>query len=183
MARLVSKVYGDALFSVALEEDKLEALWKEAGLLAETLTANPEFLPVLTHPEMTQEKQFLALDEVLKEKMSDEMMGFLHVLVKKGRIGEISAILDYFLDRVREYLKIGVVQVTTPIPLSDDQKQKVEKKLSEVSGYETLSMDYQIEESLLGGMIIRIGDRVLDNSIRTKLEMMSRKLNKVKLSN
>lgn len=75
-----------------------------------------------------------------------------------------------------------MVSVATPMALSDRQREQLENRLLEVSGYESLEMQYQLDESLLGGMVIRIGDRVLDNSIRSKLEAMSRQLYKVKLS-
>lgn len=182
MAKLVSKVYGDALFSLAQEENKLEALRKEAAVVAETIGANPDFLSVICHPEMTQDKKLSVLDEVFRETLSEEIMGLFHVMVKKGRIGEVLSVLDYFVSRVNEYLGIGMVDVSTPLPLSDGQKEKIENRLLEVSEYETLCMDYQVDESLLGGMVIRIGDRILDNSIRSKLEAMSRQLSKVKLS-
>lgn len=182
MAKLVSKVYGDALFSLALEENKLEALWKEAAVAAETIGANPDFLSVICHPEMTQDKKLSVLDEVFKGALSDEMMGLFQVMVKKGRIGEILSVLDYFVEQVNEYLGIGMVDVSTPLPLSEGQKEQIENKLLEVSEYKTLCMDYHIDESLLGGMVIRIGDRILDNSIRSKLDAMSRQLSKVKLS-
>lgn len=182
MAKLVSKVYGDALFSLALEENKLEALWKEAAVAAETIGENPDFLSVICHPEMTQDKKLSVLDEVFKGALSDEMMGLFQVMVKKGRIGEILSVLDYFVEQVNEYLGIGMVDVSTPLPLSEGQKEQIENKLLEVSEYKTLCMDYHIDESLLGGMVIRIGDRILDNSIRSKLDAMSRQLSKVKLS-
>ena len=182
MAKLVSKVYGDALFSLALEENKLEEIWKEFGVMMETLSENPDFLPVLCHPEMTQEKKFSLLEEVYKDKLSKELMGLLNVLVKKGRIGEISSIWDYFAEQVEEHLKIGNVTVTTPMPLSEEKKKEIEDKILATSEYETLCVDYQVDESLLGGIVIRIGNRVLDNSIRSKLDAMARQLNKVKLS-
>lgn len=75
------------------------------------------------------------------------------------------------------------VQIQTPMPLSEEQKKKIEQKLLEVSEYETLSVDYEIDKSLLGGIVIRIGNQVLDNSIRAKLDAMTRDLSKVRLSN
>ncbi|MCH5251451.1 MAG: F0F1 ATP synthase subunit delta [Lachnospiraceae bacterium] len=182
MAKLVSKVYGDALFSLALEENKLESIWKESVLMKQILEENPEFLSVLCHPEMTQEKKTSALLDVFGQDVSKEIMGLLNIMVKKGRIGEINSVLDYFDVQVKEYLKIGVVEVSTPMPLSEDQKKQIENKLLEVSEYETVSVDYQVDESLLGGIVIRIGNRVLDNSIRSKLDTMARELSKVKLS-
>lgn len=182
MAKLVSKVYGDALFSLAQEENQIDELWKEAAAIVEAVEGNPEFLPVLCHPEMTMEKKLSLLQDVFQKELSQHMMGLLHVLVKKGRIGEILSVLNYFMEQVMAYKKIGEVTVRTPMPLSEEQREKIESKLLEVSEYETVSVDYQIDESLLGGMVIRIGNRVLDNSIRTKLDAMTRELSKVKLS-
>lgn len=182
MAKLVSKVYGDALFSLALENDKLEALWKEADVVGQTIADNEDFLSILCHPEMTQEKKLSVLDEVFKKELSEEMMGLLNVLVRKGRIGEVLSVLEHFDEQVREYLKIGTVDVFTPLPLSDSQKKQIEDKLLAVSDYETLDMSYHTDKSLLGGIVIRIGNQVLDNSIKSQIDAMSRELNKVKLS-
>ena len=181
MAKLVSKVYGDALFSLALEENKLDALWDEVKTVRQAISENPDFLAVMCHPEMPQEKRLAVMEEIFGGQ-SDDLKGFLSVLVRKGRFGEILSVLDYFDEQAKEYKKIGVVQVTTPIPLSDSQKNEVENKLVQVTEYETLEMHYQLDKSLLGGIVIRIGDRILDNSIRSKMDAMSRKLSKVKLS-
>lgn len=181
MAKLVSKVYGDALFSLATEEDKLDVIWDEVKAIRDIIRENPDFVSVLCHPEMTQEKRRSVLEQIFKQKVSEDMMGFLYVLVDKGRMGEILSILDYFDKQAKEYKKIGVVNVSTPMPLSDAQKEQIERKLLEVSDYESLEMHYELEEGLLGGIVIRIGDRVLDNSIRTKMERLSRQLFKVKL--
>ena len=142
---------------------------------------NEAFIDIMNHPEMTREKELAMMDEVFGGKVSDVMMGFLQVLVKKGRFGEIESVLEYFDKRAKEYKKIGVVYVTTPAELSDAQKQKIEARLSETSSYETLEMNYNVDASLLGGIRIRIDDRVVDNTIRTKLEEMTRKLSKVRV--
>lgn len=181
MAKLVSKVYGDALFSLAVEEEKLDSLWDEVKAVRSAVLSNPEFLEVMCHPEMTQDKKLKLLEEIFGGQ-SDDIKGFLNVLVRKGRFGEIISVLDYFDERAKEYKKIGVVDVAAPLPLSDSQKTEIENRLLQVTGYETLEMHYRLEESLLGGMVIRIGDRILDNSIRAKIDAMSRELSKVKLS-
>ncbi len=182
MAKLVSKVYGDALFSLAVEEDKLDVIWEEVRGIRDILAEHKDFMSVICHPEMPQEKKLSVLNDIFKDKVSDDTMGFLNVLVRKGRFGEILPMLDYFDEQAKEYKKIGVVKVATPMPLTEQQREQVEKKLLDVTNYESLQMNYQVDESLLGGMVIRIGDRVLDNSIRSKIESMSRQLYRVKLS-
>ena len=71
--------------------------------------------------------------------------------------------------------------MTTPAELTGKQKSGIEEKLIQTSGYQSLEMNYTIDKRLLGGIRIRIGDRVLDNSIQTKLEEMTRSLSKVRV--
>lgn len=181
MAKLVSKVYGDALFSLALEENKLDEVWEEVKLLSSALQENKEFTNMMTHPDMTQEKGIALLEEAFGGKLSDVMMGFFQVLVKKGRFSEILSVLDYFQKEAKEYKKIGVVYVTTPTGLTEEQKSSIVERLTQISGYQTLEMNYVVDPGLLGGIRIRIGDRVVDNSIQTKLEEMTRSLSKVRV--
>ena len=181
MAKLVSKVYGDALFSLAREEKKLDEVWEEVKLLSSALQENKEFTNMMTHPDMTQEKGLALLEEAFGGKLSDVMMGFFQVLVKKGRFSEILSVLDYFQKEAKEYKKIGVVYVTTPTGLTEEQKSSIVERLTQISGYQSLEMNYVVDPGLLGGIRIRIGDRVVDNSIQTKLEEMTRSLSKVRV--
>ena len=181
MAKLVSKVYGDALFSLAMEEDCLDVIWDEVKQLQTVLEENKEFMDIMAHPEMTREKGKSLIEDSFQGRLSERMMGFLQVLVKKGRFGEILSVLEYFQKEAKEYKKIGVVYVTTPTALTDDKKSDIEKRLLETSGYLSLEMNYIVDPKLLGGIRIRIGDRVVDNSIQTKLDELTRSLSKVRV--
>lgn len=114
MAKLVSKVYGDALFSLAVEENRVDELWDETRAMKQVLSENPDFMAILEHPEMTMEKKMDVLQEVFQKELSQDMMGLLHVLVKKGRIGELIPVLAYFNECAMAYKKIGKVQIQTP---------------------------------------------------------------------
>ncbi|MDE6912213.1 MAG: ATP synthase F1 subunit delta, partial [Lachnospiraceae bacterium] len=88
----------------------------------------------------------------------------------------------YFLSLVKEYKKIGVVFVASAIELDETQRVKVEQKLLDTTNYASLEMHYKVDASLIGGMVIRIGDRVVDSSIRTKLSRMEKQLQEIQLS-
>ena len=77
MAKLVSKVYGDALFSLATEENQVDELWEEAAMVHEAVDTNPDFLSVLCHPELTMEKKLSLLQDVFQKGLSQHMMGLL----------------------------------------------------------------------------------------------------------
>ena len=64
MAKLVSKIYGDALFSLATEEEKLDVIWNEVKIIRDTIEENPEFVSLLCHPEMTQEKRSAVIEKI-----------------------------------------------------------------------------------------------------------------------
>ena len=103
-------------------------------------------------------------------------------MISKDRQVKIVETLKYFMDRVKEYKKIGVVSVSTARPLSDAQKEKVENKLRETTDYVSFEINYIVDESLIGGMVIRIGDRVVDSSIKTKIDEIAKNLRKIQLA-
>lgn len=170
------------MFSLALENDKLGTIWEEVRMTRQILSENPTFIKTICHPEITRQDQIELLDDAFKGKVSDEVMGFFHVLADKKRLKELDAVLEYFDRSAKEYKKIGVVYVTVPMELTKAQQDKIRKRILEVSSYESLEMHVETDASLLGGMVIRIGDEILDNSIRSKMEHMARKINQIKLS-
>ena len=170
------------MFSLALENNKLDTIWEEVRMTRQILSENPTFVKTICHPEITKQDQIKLLDDAFKGKVSDEVMGFFHVLADKKRLTELDAVLEYFDRSAKEYKKIGVVYVTVPMELTKAQQDKIRERILEVSSYETLEMHVETDASLLGGMVIRIGDEILDNSIRSKMEHMARKINQIKLS-
>lgn len=176
MAKLVSKTYGGALFDLAVEEGQLDVVEEEVRLLLATCDENEDFIKLLNHPKITREEKVKVVETVFKDRLSQTMTGFLVLVVEKGRNDELESILKYFLERVREYKNIGVAKVTSAVPLSEEQKKSVEQRLLETTKYVSFEMDYAVDESLIGGLVIRIGDRVVDSSIRTRIDRMAKTL-------
>ncbi|MBR6638090.1 MAG: ATP synthase F1 subunit delta, partial [Lachnospiraceae bacterium] len=150
--------------------------------VAQAFSENPDLMKLLEHPKIVKEEKIKFIEDVFKGRISDEMTGFLVLIVDKGRQRELAGIFEYFADRVREYKNIGVAYVSTPVEMSDAQKEQVFKKLLATTKYTDFEMHYTVDESLIGGMVIRIGDRVVDSSIKTKLEDIARSLKNVQLA-
>ena len=182
MAKLISKTYGDALFETALDTGKVDGLFEEAAFVGRVLDENPELLKLLHHPNIIKEEKLKVMESVFEGNVSSEMTGFLRVVIEKDRESELPAILDWFIDRVKEYKHIGKASVTSASELSEDQKKQIEKRLLETTAYESIEMTFSVDESLIGGLVIRIGDRVVDSSIKTKLYEMKRELMKIQLA-
>lgn len=179
MAKLVSATYGDALFEVALEQNMLDQLFDEAEGVSETIRDNTELRQFLNHPKIVKEDKIKAIENIFEKFVSKEMTGFLITIVTKDRTKDIKDIMEYFCNRVMEYRKIGTAYVTTPVELTDSMKQRVESRLMEVTDYKSFKMKYAVDKGLIGGMVIKIGDRVVDSSIKNKLSELSRSLNKI----
>lgn len=182
MAKLVSKTYGDALFELAIEEGKIDELFDEVIILKSVLNDNPEFSKLMNHPKVDKEEKKAVMESVFKGRVSDDITGLLDIIISNNRYSEIFSVIDYFIKQVKEYKRIGTAFVTTPLPLNDNQKASVEKKLLETTAYSSMEMNYIIDESLIGGMVIRIGDKVVDSSIKTKLNDLTKELQKIQLA-
>ena len=103
------------------------------------------------------------------------------MVVDKGHFGEIESVLLYFIAEVKESKNIGTAYVTTAMELSDAQKAQIVEKLIQTTKYVEFEMHYDVDAALIGGMVIRIKDRVVDSSIRTKIYDLSRELSKIQL--
>lgn len=181
MAKLVSKTYGEALFELSVEEDKVDHFAEEIQGIRTILEENPEFNALMTHPKIIKEEKIKVVEHVFEGRISKELMGFLRLLVIKDRYREIDSILDYFIAKVKELRGIGIAYVTTPLSLTDTQKKHVEEKLLATTSFQQMEMHYREDKRIIGGMVIRIGDRVVDSSVATKLEELQKQLLKIQL--
>ncbi len=179
MAKLVSNTYGDALFELALETDKLDVMLEEVKSISTALKDNVEMTRLMNHPKFVKEEKIAFIEEVFKGRVDDELVGLMRMIVEKDHYNELEDVFAYFIDQVKEYKNIGTAYVTSAVELSEAQKAAVEKRLLETTKYVQFEMHYDTDAALIGGMVIRIKDRVADSSIRTKLYHLTRDLAKL----
>ncbi len=181
MAKLVSKTYGEALFEVAMEEQKADVFLEEALVILTTLEQNPQLDKLMKHPKISKQEKEQVFENIFKGHISEEMLGFIKLVVNKERYSELPKIFRYLVDRIKEEKKIGVAFVTTAVELTEAKKQSVRMRLLQTTQYKEMEMHYSVDESLIGGMVIRIKDRVVDSSVRTQLEEMKKQLLQIQL--
>lgn len=181
MAKLISKTYGEALFELAMEENKIDQFLEEVQELLRAFKDNPDLYKLLSHPKISKEEKIQVIETICKDRVSKEVTGFLTIVISKERNDQINDILNDFIQRVKEQKGIGIAYVITAVQLSEIQKKLVEEKLLKTTDYQEMEMHYSIDESLIGGMVVRIKDRVVDSSIRTKLSEIEKQLYKIQL--
>jgi len=181
MAKLISKTYGEALYELAMEDNKAEAFLEEVTAVRDILRENREFDKLMNHPKVRKEEKAEVMENVFKGRVSDEILGFLLLVLQKERYKELDKIFQYFIEKVKEAKGIGVAYVTAAMELSEVQKKRIEEKLLETTSYKQMEMHYATDEKLIGGMVIRIKDRVVDSSVRTKLAELTKQLYQIQL--
>lgn len=182
MAKLASKTYGEALFSLFLEEDILAVEVEEVMTLRQVLAESEELSMILNHPQVTKEEKKELVENVFKGRISDDLTGFLILIIEKNRYHEMDSIFQYFVDKVKKYQNIGIAYVVSAFPLDEGQKKSIESRLLATTEYVRLEMNYLEDPGLIGGLVIRIGDRVVDSSIRTEINTMARELSNIQLT-
>lgn len=183
MAKLVDKTYGQALFDLGIEDGKIDEYAKQVEVIRSMFHENPDLLKLLLHPQITKEEKVDVIETCFKGKVDDAVTGFMVIVVKAGRQGDFESIFSYFLNAVKAYKHIGTAYVTSAKALTDAQKKAVEERLLQLTDNVSYETYYKVDPSLIGGMVIRIGDKVVDSSIKTQPETISKKLMAIQLGN
>ncbi|MBR4795874.1 MAG: ATP synthase F1 subunit delta, partial [Lachnospiraceae bacterium] len=119
MAKLISKTYGDALFSVATESGNIDSFLESAMGVSKAFSENEDLVKLMNHPKVTKEEKAELLSNCFKGKIEDELLGTMLLMVTKDRFLEIDEVLSYFITRVKEYKNIGLATVTSARTLTD----------------------------------------------------------------
>ena len=165
----------------ATEADRMDEFFEAAKAVEEILRTNGEFGELMNHPKIIKEDKVRFVEETFGEKIPKEMLGLMVLMIMKGRANDMLPVFRHFIDVVKEEKRIGTAVVTTAFALSSEQKEKVEQKLLKTTRYESLEMNYLVDESLIGGMRIRIGDRVIDSTIKSRLQELTRELRNIQV--
>lgn len=171
MAELAEKIYGDALFQSALEENKLEQVKAELDALTAVFQAEPAFLAMMDSPAMDAGDKQKILKETFAGSVEEMLYNFLRILSDKRRMGLFLSIADQFGALYRQHLGLLEVEAVTAVAMSENQKQKLRDKLSELTGKQIL-LQNSVDASILGGVILKYNNQEINGSVREKLSAL-----------
>lgn len=169
MAELVSKTYSEALFEVGVEEGKVDLFKEELDFIVQMFDENPEFYELFKTPKVNAEERKAVMTEVFGGKISDEMLNFLKILLDKQRSSAIYGIQGAFTDKVDLFKGNEVVTVESAIELNAAELESLKAKLDKLTGKNTVLTNV-VNEEILGGVIVKMGDKVIDGSVKSKLD-------------
>jgi F-type H+-transporting ATPase subunit delta len=174
VASSAAKRYAQAVFSLGKERGNLDAWLRDLDLLA-SIVADQRVANFLENPSVGHERRIEALETALGSGVQPETRNLVRVVIEHNRTAMIPAIRDVFVDLVRAERGIAVAQVTTAERLSPDEQQLVREKLEQLTG-KRIELELKIDPEIIGGIVIRIGDQVIDGSVRNKLERLRLRL-------
>ncbi len=180
MAGLVEKNYGDALFELISEEKpgKLAEVRDEMSAVNTVLSEAPELVKLMKTPTVEVEEKLSFMSELFKNRVSDYTYRFLMVLTESGRISEFGGIYRYFSALCNEKLGIAEVTVITTEPLDDAMKAKIKLKMTQITG-KTIVLKERTDPSIIGGIVLKYGDRSFDGSVKARLDAMKKEIGSV----
>lgn len=182
MARLVSKIYGEALFDFAKDRNQLDKMYEEAQNIIVVWNSYSELNDFLANPKVSTDEKIKFVNELFVNKFGcDKILDFISIVIRKGRIKEIVNILKHFSHLTLRSKNIGEAEVTSAHELSDEKKKALEDKLVSSTDFEKFIVDYKIDESLIAGIKIKIDDKVLDKTYKTKMFDLTKSLRGLKL--
>ena len=178
MAKLVAKTYSQALFEFALEADKIDVIEQEFAFIVESFTTYKEFFELFKTPKMSVGERKDIINQIFSDKISKEMMNFMMIILDKRRAGEILAIQREFEVKVDEYHGIVPAYVKSATELDEAEKSAIVEKLKKLTGKE-IRLKTAVDPDVIGGRFVKVGDKVIDGSVRKKLDAMKEELRQI----
>ena len=170
----IAKRYARALFDIASEDQSYND-WLDKLKLISDIGEDKNFAQVLNSTKISLSKKMNVIDEVFKSQLNTLQLNFLKLLTKNESFSIIQDIHKQFLDQVEKLNNIIRVSVTSPYKISDDLKDQISNLVNEISGSESV-IEERIDSELIGGVVIRLGDTVIDGSIKNKVKQLRREL-------
>ena len=181
MAKIVAKRYANALYDIATEDNKVDLFMDEMDFVKSVFVKETQLVKVLNHPKVSTEERIEVIEDIFKGKISEEIVGFLVLVLEKNRQEYIVEICDEFLIFALDFKGIVKAYVTSAVSLKESQEAKLIEQLKK-SLNKDVEIVKEVDESIIAGLIIRVGDKVLDNSIKTKMGKMSKELSAIQLA-
>ncbi len=164
--------YARALFSLARDDGSVDAVREQIAGLADLLSSNDELRHAILRPLHPSKERRAALDGVCQRLgVSDTVRNFCAFLVDQRRVIEFEAIRNAFVELADAAAGVERAEVVSASPLSDAQKDRLRRALSERTGCQ-IELSERVDPALLGGAVARVGGLVFDGSLRTQLEQL-----------
>ncbi len=167
--------YAQAVFDLALSSNQLDQ-WESDLEVIRQVFQTREVANVLENPKSNRDKKVNLINQILQGRVSQPALNLALLLVNRSRQGYIGQIVDIYKHELYQMRGIGVAEVTTAVPISEAEENLIRQKLTQLTGYKQIVINKRVDPSIIGGMVARIGDTLIDGSVTSRLQTLRKNL-------
>ncbi|PZC42719.1 MAG: F-type H+-transporting ATPase subunit delta [Chloroflexi bacterium] len=173
---LSARRYAQALFLIAEEKGDQDQWLADLEVLANS-SRNSDFIAFIDSPKIENVKKIKLIKEAFSNSISDLALNLVSLLATRNSVASLSSIAGAYQELVDSEKGVERAEIVSAVKLTDEQVKEIVDKLTQMLRKE-LSVTTYVDESILGGYLARVGDRLVDGSVKTQLEDMRRELNR-----
>jgi F-type H+-transporting ATPase subunit delta len=166
--------YAKSIIDLSLEKGQLDEVYNDMTYLQAVIKSNRDFVNVLKSPVITPDKKQVIVEAVTNGKIGELTASFNRLLIRKGRESNLPEIAQAFIDQYKEHKQIHTVKLTTATPVSEEVKAEIVNKVKSSSDMRNIELTTDVDESLIGGFVLQVGDQLIDASIAYDLSAISK---------
>lgn len=168
----LGKRYAKAFFALSLDHNAVEMFFQDLGKIKEKLSLSPKLCDLLSSPRIASEQKLGALKAVISEDKCDEMtLNLLSVIAKNNRLAQLSEIIYEYSLLYDDHKGIIRAEVTSAKALSEQQLVRLNESLAGLYG-KPAKISLRLDPTLLGGLKVRVGSKLFDASLRSRLDRL-----------
>ena len=165
----VGSVYAQALYDLAKEEGLCQKVLEEMTVLRDVFSQNPDYLRLLSTPNLSKDERIQILDEGFKGKVQPYVLNFLKILTEKGYVKKFSDCCDAYRELYNEDNGILPVKAVTAVPMTEAQMTKLSKKLNALTGKQ-IELHNVVDPKCLGGVRLDYDGKRVDDTVQHRLD-------------
>ncbi|MDX5419468.1 MAG: ATP synthase F1 subunit delta [Hymenobacteraceae bacterium] len=170
----VASRYAKSLIELAEEKNVLEQVQQDMQLFSKTVSQNRDFQLLLRNPIIKSDKKLAVINAVFKGKVQELTSAFFNIVARKNRESLLESIADSFQKQYNELKGIEMAEVISAVPLSPSMRNEIGKKLVAETGKQ-IQLKESVDPSLIGGFVLKVGDRQIDSSVKNSLRKLRNK--------
>jgi F-type H+-transporting ATPase subunit delta len=164
--------YAKSLLTLAIEKNQLDEAFKDMKFLHSITKSNRDFVIMLKSPVISGDKKEAIIEGVTSGRITELTALFIKLLIRKGREMNLPEIAPAFIDQYKAYNQIHTVKLTTASPVSDEVKQEIVNKVKSQTSLKNIELTSSVDQNLIGGFVLQIGDTLVDASIAYDLNVI-----------
>jgi len=171
--RLASR-YAKSLMDLSMERNQLEPVFADMKWLNDVCKSNRDFVNVLRSPVIKADIKKKIIAAVTGGRINEMTSGFVNLLITKGRESYLPEILTAFIAAYKAHKNIQIIKLTSAAPMGDSLKKAIIDQVKKSAGFQHIELEEKIDEALIGGFVLQVGDKLVDASILYDLKSISK---------